>query len=172
MSAVGPPPLIEEATRREIESFLFLEARLADESRDDEWEALVTDDVHYWVPAEPSDYDPASRLSYLNDNRSRLATRIRQLKTGLRHAQAPPSLMRRLISNVEIFPIDGRDAEYRVESNFVLYELARQATGDLRLWAGRTTHRLRRVDGRLRIAAKRVDLVNAAGPIPNLAFLI
>ncbi len=172
MSAAGPPPAIDEATRREIEAFLFLEARLADESRYDEWEALVTDDVHYWVPAEPSDYDPAARLSYLNDNRSRLATRIRQLKTGLRHAQTPPSLMRRLISNVEIFPIDDGSAQYRVESNFVLYELARQATGDLRLWAGRTTHRLRRVDGRLRIAAKRVDLVNAAGPIPNLAFLI
>jgi 3-phenylpropionate/cinnamic acid dioxygenase small subunit len=81
-------------------------------------------------------------------------------------------LIRRLISNVEIFPIDDGSALYRVESNFVLYELARQATGDLRLWAGRTTHRLRRVDGRLRIAAKRVDLVNAAGPIPNLTFLI
>jgi benzoate/toluate 1,2-dioxygenase beta subunit len=172
MSAAGPSRAIDDATRREIEAFLFLEARLADESRYDEWEALVTDDVHYWVPAEPSDYDPAARLSYLNDNRSRLATRIRQLKTGLRHSQTPPSLMRRLISNVEIFPIDDGSAQYRVESNFVLYELARQATGDLRLWAGRTTHRLRRVDGRLRIAAKRVDLVNAAGPIPNLAFLI
>jgi 3-phenylpropionate/cinnamic acid dioxygenase small subunit len=172
MSDAEPSRAIDDATRREIEAFLFLEARLADESRYDEWEALVTDDVHYWVPAEPSDYDPAAHLSYLNDNRSRLATRIRQLKTGLRHSQTPPSLMRRLISNVEIFPIDDGSAQYRVESNFVLYELARQATGDLRLWAGRTTHRLRRVDGRLRIAAKRVDLVNAAGPIPNLAFLI
>ena len=172
MSGAGPPPAIDEATRREIEAFLFFEARLADESRYDEWETLVTDDVHYWVPAEPSDYDPATRLSYVNDNRSRLATRIRQLKTGLRHAQIPPSLMRRLISNVEIFPVEGRGDEYRVESNFVLYELARQATGDLRLWTGRTTHRLRRVDGRLRIAAKRIDLVNASGPIPNLTFLI
>jgi len=172
VSGAGPPPAIDEATRREIEAFLFFEARLADESRYDEWETLVTDDVHYWVPAEPSDYDPATRLSYVNDNRSRLATRIRQLKTGLRHAQIPPSLMRRLISNVEIFPVEGRGDEYRVESNFVLYELARQATGDLRLWTGRTTHRLRRVDGRLRIAAKRIDLVNASGPIPNLTFLI
>jgi hypothetical protein len=31
---------------------------------------------------------------------------------------------------------------------------------------------LRRVDGGLRIAAKTVELVNAAEPIPNLAFLI
>ena len=165
-------PAIDEATRREIEAFLYLEARLADESRYEEWEALVTSDVHYWVPADPSDYDPASRLSYVNDNRSRLATRIRQLKTGLRHSQTPPSLMRRIISNIEVRELDAAKSEYRVESNFVLYELARQATGDLRLWVGRVTHRLRREDGRLAIAAKRVDLVNAAGPIPNLTFLI
>jgi 3-phenylpropionate/cinnamic acid dioxygenase small subunit len=167
------PVRLPEAVRREIEEFLFYEARLADESRYDEWEALVTDDVHYWVPAGDSfDYDPASRLSYVNDNRSRLATRIRQLKTGLRHAQTPPSVMRRVISNVEILAADEPAGEYQVGANFVLYELARQATGELRIWPGRTTHRLRRVNGELRIAAKQVDLVIASQPIPNLTFLI
>jgi 3-phenylpropionate/cinnamic acid dioxygenase small subunit len=165
-------PRLEESTRREIEAFLVHEARLADESRYEEWEALVTDDVQYWVPAAASDDDPSSYLSYINDNRSRLATRIRQLRTGHRHAQTPPSSMRRLVSNVEILSADDESGEYQVGSNFVLYELAHQATGDIRLWVGRTTHRLRRVEGRLRIAAKRVDLINAAGPIPNLTFLI
>jgi len=163
---------IEESTRREIEEFLFHEARLADESRYEEWEALVTDDVHYWVPAGSGDYDPASRLSYINDNRSRLATRIRQLKTGARHSQTPPSAMRRLVSNIEVLSADETKGEYEVASNFVLHELARQATGDVRLWVGRATHRLRRVDRELRIAAKRVDLINASGPLPNLTFLI
>lgn len=163
---------VEEATRREIEAFLFHEARLADESRYEEWEALLTDDVHYWVPAAAPDYDPSSRLSYINDNRSRLATRLRQLKTGVRHAQTPPSVMRRLVSNIEVLSADDAVGAYEVGSNFVLYELAHQATGDIRVWAGRTIHRLRRIDGRLRMAAKRVELVNAAGPIPNLTFLI
>jgi 3-phenylpropionate/cinnamic acid dioxygenase small subunit len=161
-----------ESIRREIEAFLFREARLADESRYEDWEALVTDDMHYWVPAATADYDPSSRLSYINDNRSRLATRIRQLKTGVRHAQTPPSVMRRLVSNIEILSADDETGAYEVSSNFVLYELAHQATGDIRIWAGRSIHRLRRVDGRLKMAAKRVDLVNAAGPIPNLTFLI
>lgn len=159
--------------RREIEEFLFYEARLADESRYEEWEALVTDDVHYWVPAGDSpDYDPRARLSYVNDNRSRLATRVRQLKTGLRHAQTPPSIMRRVISNVEILAVDELCGEYEVGANFVLYELARQSTGEVRVWPGRATHRLRRVNGELRIASKRVDLVNASRPLPNLTFLI
>jgi benzoate/toluate 1,2-dioxygenase subunit beta len=163
---------VDETLRREIEEFLFLEARLADESRYEEWEALVTDDVHYWVPTSPAETDPSTRLSYVNDNRSRLATRIRQLRTGLRHAQTPVSVMRRLISNVEVLAVDARAGEVTVGSNFVLHELAPQATNEVRVWAGRVTHRLRRIDGRLRMAGKRVDLVNASGPIPNLAFLI
>jgi 3-phenylpropionate/cinnamic acid dioxygenase small subunit len=171
-TAAGDLPVVDESTRRRIEAFLYQEARLADESRWDEWEALVTDDVQYRVPAATADGDPDARLSYVNDNRSRLATRIRQLRTGRRHAQTPPSAMRRLLSNVEILAVDAGGAEYEVGSNFVLYEVAHQATGDLRVWAGRTVHRLRVVDGRFRIAAKRVELVNAAGPIPNLTFLI
>jgi hypothetical protein len=39
-------------------------------------------------------------------------------------------------------------------------------------WVGRTTHRLRRVDGQLRMSRKKVVLINAAEPLPNLAFLI
>ena len=36
--------------RLQVEAFLYKEARLADESRYSEWEALVDDDMHYWIP--------------------------------------------------------------------------------------------------------------------------
>ena len=63
--------------RAEVEGFVYREARLADEFQLDEWEALLADDFHYWVPAGPADYDPASatKVSYINDNRNRLETR-------------------------------------------------------------------------------------------------
>jgi 3-phenylpropionate/cinnamic acid dioxygenase small subunit len=77
--------------------------------------------------------------------------------------------MRRLISNVEV----GEDrGELIAGSNFLLAELALQARHELHWWVGRTTHRLRRVDGALRMSRKTVVLVNAAEPLPNLAFLI
>src|SRR5215472_3678891 len=144
--SVGTAAVLD-ATRRDIEAFLYLEARLADESRYAEWEALVTDDMHYWVPKGPANYDPATRLSYINDNRSRLATRIRQLQTGLRHAQTPVSPMRRIISNIEVIAADEAAGTLVVGSNFVLYEVAAQATRELRIWPGRVTHHLRRVEG-------------------------
>ncbi|QQS10989.1 MAG: hypothetical protein IPK81_15375 [Rhodospirillales bacterium] len=172
MSPAAPAVSVPEALRRELEAFLYLEARLADESRHAEWEALVTDDFHYWVPKGPADHDPADRLSYINDNRARLATRIRQLGTGLRHAQTPVSPMRRIVSNIEVLAANDAAGTYATGSNFVLYELAAQSTGALRVWPGRATHHLRRVDGALRMSAKTVELVTSEAPLPNLAFLI
>jgi benzoate/toluate 1,2-dioxygenase beta subunit len=154
-----------------VEAFVYREARLADEARYAEWLALWTDDGVYWVPATT---DPAARpdthLSHIYDNRARLDTRIMLLQTGQRYSQEPASLMRRVVSNVEVAEADDR--ELVVESNFILAELSIQARHELHWWAGRTTHRLRRGDGRLRMSQKKVVLVNAAEPLPNLAFLI
>ena len=170
MSGASVPVEQDRDLRAEVEALLYLEARLADESRYGEWLDLMTDDVRYWVPSGPADYDPDRRISYVNDNRNRLETRIRQPQTGVRYAQTPPSPMRRVVSNLELLEA-GTDTVV-CGSNFVLYELAAQAGNDLRVWAGRATHRLRRVDGRLRIAAKTVELVNASQPLPTLAFLL
>lgn len=170
--AAAPPLLVSETLRREIEAFLYLEARLADESQYEDWEKLVADDMHYWVPKGPADYDPSERLSYINDNRARLATRLRQLRTGLRHAQTPPSPMRRIVSNIEVLAADDIAGIYTVASNFVLYELAVQAGTTLHVWPGRVTHRLRRVDGALRMSQKIIELVTSTVAQPNMAFLI
>jgi benzoate/toluate 1,2-dioxygenase beta subunit len=114
--------------------------------------------------------DPQKHLSHVYDNRARLETRVKLLQTGYRYSQEPASSMRRLISNVEARGAEG--GELVAESNFLLAELAVQAKHELHWWAGRTTHRLRRVDGALRMCGKTVVLVNAAEPLPNLGFLI
>jgi benzoate/toluate 1,2-dioxygenase subunit beta len=78
--------------------------------------------------------------------------------------------MRRLLSNIEVRAADN--GELIAESNFVLVELAVQAKHEMHWWVGRTTHRLRRVQGDLRMSYKKVVLINAAEPLPNLSFLI
>jgi 3-phenylpropionate/cinnamic acid dioxygenase small subunit len=163
--------VISEADHRAVVAFLYEEARLADEARYAEWLALWTDDAVYWVPAttDPA-ADPEQHLSHVYDNRGRLETRIRMLQSGYRFSQEPASLMRRLLSNIEVREADG--GELIVESNFILGELAVQAKREVHWWVGRTTHRLRRVDGELRMCRKKVVLVNAAEPLPNLSFLI
>lgn len=155
--------------RDEVEAFVHREARLADESAYEAWEALVEDDMHYWVPQGRADYDPGSRMSFINDNRNRLASRIRQLRTGLHHAQTPPSPMRRVIANLEV---ERADDGYTAAANFVLYEHAVQASGSIRIWAGRVTYGLRRRPEGLRMYRKVIELVNSTGALPTLAFII
>jgi benzoate/toluate 1,2-dioxygenase beta subunit len=163
--------MLSDTETRAATAFLYHEARLADEARYAEWLALWTDDGVYWVPAttDPA-ADPDKHLSHVYDNRGRLETRVKLLQTGHRYSQEPASRMRRLISNVEVTEADND--ELVAESNFILAELAVQAKHEMHLWAGRTTHRLRRVDGGFRMCRKKVVLVNAAEPLPNLSFLI
>jgi 3-phenylpropionate/cinnamic acid dioxygenase small subunit len=161
-------PTLSEAELREVTDFVYREARLADEARYNDWEALWTDDGVYWVPRADG-HDPNTHVSHLYDNRTRIATRVRQLATGYRFSQEPASPMRRLLSNVEVSRLDDG---YEVGSNFMLMETVVQSTHEMRVWAGRTTHRLRRVDGQLRLAYKKVVLVNGDEAIPTLSFLI
>ena len=78
--------------------------------------------------------------------------------------------MRRLVSNVEVEKAEN--GELVAQSNFILAELSVQAKHEMHWWVGRTTHRLRVVAGDLKMCAKKVVLVNAAEPLPNLTFLI
>lgn len=153
---------------RAVEAFLYREARLADEHDFDGWEALWTDDALYWVPAGSDDYDPMERMSVVHDNRSRISTRIKQLKTGRRHAQVPNSRLRRVVSNVEIEGT-AENGDTVVGANFVLVESRERGK---EIWAGRYTYRLRTVDGELRMSYKKIALVDNARVLPTMAFLI
>ncbi len=153
---------------RQIEQFIYREARLADENAYDEWLAMWADDALYWVPANIDDPDPSKHISTIYDNRKHLEQRIKRLKSGMAHAQAPVSRMRRVISNVEI--AEHPDGIVEAQSNFILGELRR---GHQDVFIGRAIHRLRPDGaGGYRIAEKKVLLLNNDGFIDNLTFLI
>lgn len=163
-------PDVSEAEARVLQRFIFDEAQLADESRWDEWEALLDDDMHYWVPINEADDPSGLDPSIINDNRSRLATRLRQLRTGTRHSQAPKSVMRRMLSNITM----ERTAPdtYKVAANFVVYEYQNQSTMQLNVWPGRVEYSLRRKGSELKMFRKKVHLVHSSGSIPTMSFII
>ena len=163
--------MLSDVERQAVVDFLHREARLADEARYADWLALWTDDAVYWVPAttDPG-ADPEKHLSHIYDNRGRLETRVKMLQSGYRYSQEPASLMRRLVSNIEVEKAEN--GELVAQSNFILAELSVQAKHEMHWWVGRTTHRLRVAGGALKMCAKKVVLVNAAEPLPNLTFLI
>lgn len=153
---------------RAVEQFIYREARLQDELAYDEWEALWTDDAVYWVPAGGDDIDPSTQMSIVFDNRSRIATRIKQLKTGKRHSQNPPSRLRRLISNVELLG-SGEGGDLQVGANFLIYEARERG---VTLWAGRSEYRLRPTVSGFMLVGKKVLLVDNDRPLNTMSFLV
>jgi 3-phenylpropionate/cinnamic acid dioxygenase small subunit len=164
---VAALPSIDMDLLREVEQFVYREARLQDELEYDAWEALWTEDAVYWVPANGDDIDPTSQVSIIFDNRSRIATRIKQLHTGKRHSQNPPSRLRRLVSNVEL--LGEEDDDVLVGANFLVYESRERG---VTLWAGRSEYRLRNTGDGWRMARKKVMLVDNDRPLNTMSFLV
>jgi benzoate/toluate 1,2-dioxygenase beta subunit len=147
----------------ECEAFLVNEAELLDSGRFDDWLALFTENAWYWVPIESDQDSPLTTVSLMYDDRRLLETRVRRLTGPRMHAQEPRSRTSRIVTNVTLR--ERRPASALVRSKFMMVEYRR---GEQRLFAGTYHHDLVRVDGALRIASKRVDLVNCDAPMDGL----
>ncbi len=156
-------------TLQQVHQLLYSEADCADEHRYDEWLALwhPAGELLYWIPSGSDDLDPKQRISIVYDNRSRLDDRIFRLKSRGAHSQRPRSRMRRVVSNIVVETDDGDCV--RVRANFILAELRK---GHQDVFNGRFLYELRRHCGELRIATKKVLLVNNDEFIDNLSFLL
>ena len=152
--------------RESLEIFLIRETRLLDERRFREWMDLFTEDGIYWVPAAPGQESPHDRASLFYDDRQLMKTRVERLEHPLIHVQTPPSQTVHLLANVLLDDVDEAKGECTVSSSVIMveYRLDRQ-----RVFAGRQRHRLRRVGQELKIAHKRVDLVNCESAFEAIA---
>src|SRR5262245_15405460 len=149
---------------RPYEAFLIHEARLLDEGYFDEWLELFTPDAFYWVPSQPDQADPFETVSLMYDDRRLLETRVRRLSHPRIYSQEPRSRTSRIVTNVSVEHSAG-DSCVTVRSKSVLVEFRRDAQ---RLFAGTYTHRLAGQGAAMRIAMKKVELVNCDAPLDGL----
>jgi len=159
---------------REVEQFLYREARLLDERRFREWLELFTDDVRYWMGARSNRYPRTSKaisilspnryveddktredeLSIFDETKETLSGRVARLETGMAWAEDPPSRTRHLITNIEVAGETG--AELTVYSNFIVYRSRAETEQDF--YVGARQDLLRRVEGGLKIARRKMTL--------------
>jgi 3-phenylpropionate/cinnamic acid dioxygenase small subunit len=149
---------------RPYETFLVYEARLLDEGYFDEWLELFTPDAYYWVPSQPDQADPFETVSLMYDDRRLLETRVRRLSHPRIYSQEPRSRTSRIVTNLCVEPGAG-ESGITVRSKFVLVEFRRE---EQRLFAGSYTHRLVGQGAAMRIAMKKVELVNCDAALDGL----
>lgn len=162
---------VSEAEAAAIRRFVAHEARLADDSRYEAWEALWADDLDclYWVPA-GGDTDPERRVAYINDNRARIASRVRQWQTGDRYSAEPASRLARVVGELDVVRDTGPGEGdfFLATGSFVLV----QYRDVMMYWAGVVTYRLLQRTSEWCMVMKKVELVNRDGPIPTLSFIL
>lgn len=148
------------------EQFLYHEARLLDTQRFEEWLELFTEDATYWLPLEREQRDPLETSSLIYDDRTLLALRVKQARHPRAHARQPLARTVHQVSNVLV--MTESEADLLVASTLTLVEFRSERQ---RVWGGLVEHRLRRTPAGLRIARKRVDLVNSEGELDGIAIL-
>ena len=166
---------MRDETIRQVEQFLFREARLLDARRFHEWLDLLTDDVRYWMPTRANRYPANSKaisildgsryeegdlsredeLAILDEDKDSLTRRVNRLDSGMAWAEDPPSRTRHFVSNIEVEPGAG-DTEMRVYSNFIMYRTRGETEQDF--YVGSRQDVLRREGGQLKVAYRKIVL--------------
>ena len=148
-----------------VQAFLFHEARLLDERRLGEWLDLYADDAEYWVPYAWEQKSPKDHVSLFYETVTLLRMRVDRLENELSPLDAPKSRVNHFLTNVTVE--DGDELTARAHLLYCEYRREEQ-----RWFAGRATWRLRAEGDTFRIAAKRVDLLNADQDGGHLRFAI
>lgn len=164
--------LVDLETAHRIGQFLFREARLLDSEAWEEWLALVTPDIHYWMPAienrrradKLGAYAPG-RGAFFDDNHLDLERRVARFRQPSAWAEDPPTRHVHVISNIEALHGVAPD-EFLVHSVFVNYRSRGEADNDLLL--GRREDVLRVVDGDFRIARRKIVITQSLFMSKNL----
>lgn len=145
----------------EVQEFLFNEARLLDCQDYKAWLELLTDDIHYWAPVVESRETrhraahyiaSEDESAYFDDTRATLGMRVARLGFAGAWAEVPPSRMTRLVSNVIVG--DETPDGIPVRSNFYLFRSRLETEEDT--YHGTREDTLRRVDGQLRLARRKI----------------
>ena len=131
---------------------------------------LLTDDAGYYVPPnDKPDADHRTTLFTIADNNARLKERVRRIKDPNCHAEYPHSRTRRLIGNVRIAAQSGDSVE--ATANFIVHRFRRGE--DVRVFVGQYRYRLRRENGALKIAERRVILdAEELGTLGAVSFIL
>ena len=156
-------------THKEIIDFVIREARLLDEKRFDEWYELFADDGFYWVPLTPGQPDPLQHNSLAYEDKLLLKLRVERLKSPRAFSQQPASRCHHLLQTPEIEKMDEAKGEALTRTQMIYTE----TRGDeSQRYAATAWHSLVRIDNKLFIHLKRIDILNSDAALPSIQLFL
>ena len=161
--------------RMDIEEFLYAEAALLDGRHYKDWLALLSDDIHYWMPLRrtttakevANEFTQPGGVALFDDDKNTLKLRVDRMYVGRAWAEDPPSRTRRLVTNLQLLNLDGDDVT--ISCNFQLYRTRLNSEEDS--WIGRREDVLRRENGQFKLARRYIYLEQTVILSQNLSSL-
>jgi phthalate 3,4-dioxygenase beta subunit len=154
-------PAVDDALYIEIQRFLFREAALLDRREYGAWLALAAEDIQYCVTASVSRDAGAKAVDYsiVEENLIGLKARIDQISNPkLTRAENPPSMTRRVVSNIEAY--QGKvPSEFAVTSYLLAYR-SRPSVPEGGFYVAERQDLLRKSGSEWRLARRSVRLDN------------
>jgi 3-phenylpropionate/cinnamic acid dioxygenase small subunit len=146
----------------ELMQFYIHEAWLLDERKFDDWLALFTDDVFYFMPRRRNvhrrdlaqELTEVGDLAIFEDDKTYLRMRVERLQTGMAWAEDPPSRTRHLVGNLVVEPLPN--GEVQAKTAFILYRSHHETEENI--FAGSREDVLRQVAGQWQIARRIIVL--------------
>jgi dibenzofuran dioxygenase beta subunit len=151
---------------KQVETFLYAEARLLEDNRFDEWLASFSEDARYWMPVRQNvdrsanDESILDTFALFDDDKQSLELRVLRVQTGEAHAEVPPSVTQRFITNIMAQP--AAENSFNVYSNFMVYQERRGLHGIT--FYGRREDVLYRDDGTFKIQRRKIELAQTILP--------
>jgi benzoate/toluate 1,2-dioxygenase beta subunit len=150
--------MLDYATHRRIELFLFEEARLLDAGLFEQWLKLYEPQGIYWMPSQPGQTDPLNVASIMYEDHAILSMRVQRLLEARALVLTPMPRTTHLVSNIEVE--ETGEGEFAANAAFVCVE---HQADKQRIYSGRHAYQLARQDDSFRIRLKRVTLMNSDG---------
>jgi 3-phenylpropionate/cinnamic acid dioxygenase small subunit len=158
-----------DITTADLVERIYEEARLLDARRFDEWNALFTDDAIYWLPLQHDQPEGAEHTSHLYEDKLLRELRVQRLKSPRAFSQQPISRCQHVLQAPHIESLDASANTFVTRTAFHYSE---SHGDDMLMLVGTAVHRLRVQDGVLRIAHKRVNLLNRDAALPSVQLFI
>lgn len=155
-------------TRKDIVDFIYEEARMLDEGRYSEWLELWLPEGHYWMPLDYKQTDPLNITSLLYEDDFMRRLRVERMNGERTFSQKPKSRCSHVIQRPFVDKFDPKAGEFETNTSMHYVETRLDEQFLLALTA---THELKQIDGQLRIANKRVELLNSDAAFGNIQLL-
>lgn len=155
-------------TKDDLIDFVYDEVRMLDEGRYDDWLNLWTDDGIYWMPLDWKQKDEINETSLMYEDQFMLRLRVERLTGARTFSQKPKSRCHHVIQRPYVDKIDNDAGAFLVTTQMHYVETR---LDDQFLLALTAQHELVLKDDALKIARKRVDILNCDAAFGNIQLL-